>query len=177
MTTLVVSTSSPVASAALFDGVRLVRAAESPAGERRLSDLVRDVLGGGVPGRVAADAGPGGFTAVRAGVAFSKALAWALAIPAAGLSAFDLIAAERTVALPATKGRWHVRVPGRPPVLADSAPAGAAGYRLEGGDVWPLAERAGPLLAAAAWTDAARLLPEYLAEPSISQPRRPYRGR
>ncbi|MDE0958365.1 MAG: tRNA (adenosine(37)-N6)-threonylcarbamoyltransferase complex dimerization subunit type 1 TsaB [Planctomycetota bacterium] len=52
---------------------------------------------------VAVSAGPGSFTGVRIGVSAAKAIAWALHIPALGISSLDIIASNID-----TPGRWGV---------------------------------------------------------------------
>jgi hypothetical protein len=177
--TLAISTSSPVANAALFSeqGELLLRQAADPGAPAPIGALVSNLLGDARPARVAVDVGPGGFAATRAGVAFAKALSWALGLPLAPLSAFDLVDRASTVAFPASKGRWHVRVPSDRPSVADVPPPGAVGYGPDFQEpCYPDASRAGPLLAAAVWSDPAAVLPDYQAQPSISAPRRPFRA-
>lgn len=173
--TLVVSTSSPVVSGAVFgaDGALLREtSAHAPmAASAGSAGLVRELLAGEQPDRIAVDAGPGGFTAVRGGLALCKALAWAWGVPLGRLSAFDLIEQGGPVAIPAKQGSWWVREPGREPSLVTEV-GGASGYRLPSGqDRYPSAGRAGPLLPDVEWLDPALVVPEYLAEPSISVPK------
>jgi hypothetical protein len=167
--TLAVSTSSPVASVAVFEGGALHGAwQETGAAVAVLPGLVakaRQVAG--PPARIAVDVGPGGFTAVRSGVAFCKAYAWALGVPLGALSAFDLVEGG-SVAFPARKGLWHLRSPGCAG-LADAVPPGTVGYRLpEGPDTYPDAALAGRALGVVVWERPELIVPAYGMEPTIT---------
>jgi len=180
---LCVSTSSPVVSLAL------VREGEVLASRRReasrgsggvvldlLSEALRETQVGLESVRLfVADVGPGGFTGVRVGVALAKAWAWSMGCRCAGVSAFDLIAADRTVAIPVRRGLFLVRRPGSAPERADQPPQGAFGY----GDAFdpqrhPDASRCAELIHLLEPVEPHRLLPAYGAEPSISVPKMPY---
>lgn len=177
MVTLAISTSSPRASAALFAGDGALIRSSSTEAAGSVAELVAGLLADELPDRVAVDAGPGGFSATRSGVAYARVLSWALGIPAATLRSFDLVDPAATVAFPAAKGQWHVRVAQGEPGLAEEPPLEALGYGPGVGQLrYPDAALAGPLLAGAVWKDAASVMPEYRAEPSISSPRRPYRA-
>lgn len=141
------------------------------AASSKAAEVVRAVLDGERPARIAVDVGPGGFTSVRAALALGKALSWAWGIPLGALSSFDLVSTSLSVAIPAKKGTWWLRAAGTQPLLVTD-PAGAVGYRLAGGeDRFPYAGAAALLLASVAWTDPAAVMPAYLAEPSISMPK------
>lgn len=173
--TLVVSTSSPLASAALFDvDDQLVREGSMMApraASGKAAEVARKVLQGERPARIAVDVGPGGFTSVRAALAMGKALAWAWGIPLGALSSFDLVSSSLSVAIPAKKGTWWLRAVDAQPVLVTD-PAGAVGYRLPTGeDRFPHARAAAQLLASVEWMDPAAVMPVYLADPSISVPK------
>jgi tRNA A37 threonylcarbamoyladenosine modification protein TsaB len=182
---LVLSTSSPVASVALFrDGEERLascsREAPMAASGACLKLLDQALAESG--SKLAdvrlfvADVGPGSFTGVRVGVTLAKTFAYVLGARAAGVSAFDLISADRLAAIPSRKGEWFVREPGREPYRTDAPPPDAQGY---GAGVlqasFPLAERAGPLLGKLLPADPEALVPTYIAEPSISMPKKPYR--
>lgn len=159
---LVVSASSARASAAIFqDGVLL--GAERRDAPRAGGQALAEFLPRLVPDRkvltmVAADVGPGSFTGVKVGVTFAKTLAWALSIPAAAVSAFDLIAPE--LCIPARRDEVFVRTAnGIEIVPAEGAPE--------------------PGQPDAAVCDVAKLepikpellLPDYVLPPSISKPK------
>ncbi|MCC6402480.1 MAG: hypothetical protein IT207_00550 [Fimbriimonadaceae bacterium] len=137
----------------------------------RITELVREALAGEKPERIAVDVGPGGFTAVRTGMALGKSLAWAWGLELAALSAFDLVSRTGPVAIPAKKGSWWLRAPGLPPVLVTD-PGDATGYGLPSGlGCYPFAREASSLLDTLVWGDPAGVLPDYLAEPTISTPK------
>lgn len=122
-----------------------------------------------------ADVGPGGFTGVRVGVALAKAWAWSLGRPCAGLSAFDLISADRTVAVPVRRGMYVVRQPGQEPYRAERPPAAAIGYGADFEvESHPDAVRCLDLPHLLQPVPAHRLLPAYHAAPSISTPKTPF---
>lgn len=122
--------------------------------------------------RVVVDLGPGSFTGTRVGVILGKTLAYSLNIPVAGVSSFDLIDPDRTVAFPSKRGEWFVRRPDgltRVTTLPDE-PLLGFGLGLES-EVFPEAFRASFLLPKLSWVDALALRPEYEIEPSISIPK------
>ncbi|HEY3780016.1 MAG TPA: hypothetical protein VGL56_02955 [Fimbriimonadaceae bacterium] len=124
-----------------------------------------------------ANVGPGSFIGCRVGVTLSKSFGFVNSKPVAGVSAFDLISAEDTVAFPSKKGEYFVRRLSSEVVRVNELPSGKlVGY--------------GPAFAEQTYPDAARvsslikkikpmkpelLLPEYLIEPSISTPKIAYR--
>lgn len=103
MTLLALDTSSSYGTVALLDG-RTVRAVvEGPVDRHETSLLGRIDTALGIAGiakrdlsGVAVGTGPGGFTAVRMGIATAKGLALALSVPIVGVS--SLAALARTVA-------------------------------------------------------------------------------
>lgn len=182
--TLGVSTSSPVVSVALFEGATVIAelsqeatgAASGVVADMTLTALansgkdLRDLTA------VVVDVGPGGFTGVKVGVTFCKALAWARGIPLFTVDSFDLIATDRDVAIPSKRGEWYVRkCGGQPEIVVGEAPIGSVGY--------------GPGREAPAWPNMANVprhglessqvepmaaVPLYIAEPSVSIPKNPH---
>lgn len=123
-----------------------------------------------------ADVGPGSFTGVRVGVILAKTFAYTQGKRCGGLSSFDLISPDMTVAIGAKKGSYFVRHPGQPALSHQNEwPESACGYAADRDNAdYPLAEHAGPLLAQVCPLTPFELLPEYIAEPNISLPKRPY---
>lgn len=118
----------------------------------------------------AADVGPGSFTGVRVGVILAKTFGFVYSVPVAGRNAFDLVAPDRTVFLPSRKGEYFVREVGGMPFRTIEGPLGET--------------QPAPNAANFAWfldelepVTAARFLPEYLIEPSISVPNKPFAER
>ncbi len=165
------STSGPRASVALIDGGIVLYSGEEEAQGRAGEACLRLMKAGlsslglelSAIDLFAADLGPGSFTGVRVGIVLAKTFAWAQGASCAGADAFDLVAPDRTVALPSRKGEWFVRVPGLPPERTRDIPPEvgiplASGFaRLEMVPISPYA-----------------LVPAYLIEPSISMPKTPF---
>lgn len=184
---LVISATSPLVSAACVDRVsgEVLAAAEknapraaSGAAFELLETLLLQI------GRrrediqaVAADIGPGSFTGVKVSVTLAKSLAYALGVPAAGISAFDLVCRDRVVAIGGKPGHWFVRDPGsEPECRAGAFPSGALGYGPGVEDpVFPAAFRADAVVGGLKYQEPAQLQPLYVAEPNISVPKTPYR--
>ena len=174
--TVVLSSSSPTASVAVFDAKGDLIAKDAAQAHMKASGTLLFLLDKCLQSVNAqmtdvrlfvADVGPGSFTGVKVCVTMAKSLAFACRVPVAGVSAFDLVDRERTVALPSKKGEWYVRTPGKDPTIETSVPDdGAVG-------VEPMAERAGPLVAKLQSMRPEQLVPLYVAEPSISKPRDP----
>ncbi len=178
------SSSSPLASVAILsrDGKVLgsgSREAPMAAGQACV-ELLQQILGEtdldiSDAGLFVADVGPGSFTGTRVCVTLAKTLAYAYSRPAAGVSAFDLVSPERAVVIPARKGHYFLRIPGAAPTIVQAAPGDAVGYGSTlGAQAFPIAENVRALMAGLRPAPCAELLPEYLLEPSISQPRVPY---
>lgn len=177
----VISTSSPLASLALFDDRHELIAEdhrEAPhAASRATIEMLRELLANQgaklqqLTGFVA-DVGPGSFTGTRVGVTLVKSLAYALGSRCAGVLSFQLF--EGRSAIPYRKGSYFVRdADGGIRTVED--PTGLPGYG-EGFScqTYPLASKAGKVLREVAWLSAERLLPAYCAEPSISTPKRAF---
>lgn len=181
---LVIATSSPVASAALFDGDRVIFSDKAEAAMRASEAIMRILQEQKERFRlesvqlVGADLGPGSFTGVKVGVTIAKSLAFAIGAKCCGFSAFDLISADSSAAIPSRKGRYLFREPGNEPheiEASDDRLRTAAGYGAEfGAQTYPLAERARALQRKV--VEPELLLPEYILEPSISTPKKPYGG-
>lgn len=179
------SSSSPVASVALIgrDGTLLASGSrQAPVGAsgaciKILAELIAKTgLSLQDAEAFVADLGPGSFTGVKVGVTLAKAFAFAQSCPVGGASSFDLIAADRTVVFPSKRGEFFVRRPGAEPVRTEELPQGdfaGFGPGIEPA-VFPLAERFAPLIASLKLTTPEALVPLYLIEPSISQPKKPY---
>jgi tRNA threonylcarbamoyladenosine biosynthesis protein TsaB len=114
-------------------------------GERRsravtvLEDLDALLRQGGVRARqveaLAVGTGPGSFTGVRMGLATARALAFALDVPAAGVSTVAALAAGAPGAIPVVDARRRevfALVDGQPSVLAPSELAVSQGLTLVG---------------------------------------------
>jgi tRNA threonylcarbamoyladenosine biosynthesis protein TsaB len=174
--TVVLSSSGPIASVALFglDGSILSSASESAhmKASGTLLDLLDKCLA--KAGRqlsearlFVADIGPGSFTGVKVAVTMAKTLAFAGRIPVAAVTSFDLVDPKNIVAIPSKRGESFVRVPGQQPTIETLIPSGC----IQGEE--PLAERASPLLGSLVHSIPEVLVPLYVAEPSISKPRDP----
>jgi tRNA threonylcarbamoyl adenosine modification protein YeaZ len=183
----VFSTSSPTASVALFDpNFQLMdsdsREAPMAASGACLSMLQRllDRTNKNISDIevFVADIGPGSFTGVKVAVTLAKTLAFATGKKTAGLSSFDLIAPDRPVIVPSRKGEWFLRVPGEDVRRVETLPQTEfLGYGPGISEqVFPEAGRASALLSSIEVVAPELLLPNYIAEPSISTPKRPYVG-
>lgn len=176
------SGSSPWCSVALFEGAELLasREQEAPrAASGTLLSLLETCLAESA--RVlsdvevfAADVGPGSFMGSRVGVMLAKTLALVKGRMVAGVESFNLMDTARPVAVPCRKHEWWLRVPGSEPVLATELPPGTPTYGpgVEN-PVFPLARRWAP--APLELVAPELLVPRYRIEPSISQPKVPYR--
>jgi tRNA threonylcarbamoyladenosine biosynthesis protein TsaB len=182
---LAFSTSSPLASVAAIDDrgeVRWAGAMEAPqrAGWACLELLERmraeARIGLGEATGFGADLGPGSFTGVRVGVTLAKTLAFVRGLVVFGVDAFDLIDPQGTALIPSRRGEFLVRHPGAEALRTERLPDEAfSGY---GSGIatpkYPHAERFAALLPSLRPISPERLVPRYLAEPSISTPKRRY---
>lgn len=178
------STSSPWSSVALIEEDRVLWSdsalAENRASEKCLAMLDASVAAGlnwRTATLFAADIGPGSFTGVRVGIMLAKTFAFTHGVSVAGADAFDLISPDRAVALPSKRGEFFVREPGQSPYRTTEANLNElVGY---GGDFQdakpPLAAGFVSLIHRLKPVDPIVFLPEYLIEPSISVPKKPYR--
>lgn len=123
----------------------------------------------------AADLGPGSFTGVKVAVTIAKAMAFAQGVKCIGADSFDLISPDETVVLPSKRGEWFVRTPGHEPHRQPELPEeDFKGYGPGIDDqVFPTAARFAALLSRLEPIEPERLVPNYLIEPSISQPKKP----
>lgn len=176
--TVVFSSSSPVASVAVFDVDGGLLGSEARESRNMASGALMAMLDGLVESLDAvdlfvADVGPGSFTGVRVGVTVAKSLGFAISVPVAGVTSFDLVSRESLVVVPSRKGEWFQRVPGQEPCIVRGLPEAATGYGPGLAEqVYPLAERYSPsLLTQRASPES--LVPLYVAEPSISRPKNP----
>ncbi|MCW5942065.1 MAG: hypothetical protein KIS66_07520 [Fimbriimonadaceae bacterium] len=182
---LVVSTSSPWVSVAVHSpGLALATHRTLEArneGHRVLYDLVDGALAdAGTEASwvtdVVADVGPGGFTSVRIGVTFAKLFAYLTGCRIWGVEAFDLIGGGGPVIVPSRKGEWFVRCPHEPARTTSAPPKEARGYGRPGApEVFPDARLGAQVPEAWRAAGAMTLVPFYLAQPSISRPKTPYR--
>lgn len=126
-----------------------------------------------------ADVGPGSFTGVRVGIVLAKTLAYRLNVRVAGADAFDLISPSRVVVLPSKKLEYFVRRPGQAPVRTSIVPDGDwVGFGVpDHEEVFPEAARFGALMNVLQWQGPIEFVPNYLIEPSISTPKKPFARR
>lgn len=181
--TLSLSTSSPQASVALLDsgasvvwqGSELAPNAASGAIVRLLTRALAET---GVAlesiDLFAADLGPGSFTGVRVGIVFAKLLAHAQGAMTCGATAFDLIGVDKIAFVPSRRNEVYVRRPGMEPIRQPEPPADGCGYQFGTSGEYPKAAGFASLLTDLARVEPELLLPKYLAEPSISLPKRPF---
>ena len=173
--TVVFSSSSPVASVALFLDGRLLASGEDEAGHKAsgtllflLDKCLRDCDRSLRDARLfVSDLGPGSFTGVKVCVTMAKTMAFAQRVLAGGVSAFDLVSAEKPVALPSRKGEFFLRFPGEAPTIVTSLPSEAVVGQN------PVSANALSLIDLVQPVRPELLVPLYVAEPSISKPRDP----
>ena len=184
---VVLSTSSPLASAAAFSADHRLLASESMEAPMAASgaclamlDLLFDRTNKAISDVevFVADIGPGSFTGVKVAVTLAKALAYSLERQTGGISSFDLISADKVVALLSRKGEWFVRRPGLPVERASLLPnEEIVGFGPGISDShYPDAANAGPLLSLVTAVSPEELVPNYVVEPSISTPKKPFIG-
>ncbi len=194
---LAFSTSSPWTSVALMSAGGEVLKSERRLKPMRSSEACMELLESlevelGQVELFLADLGPGSFSGVRVGVTIAKTLAFAAGKQAAGCSSFDLIAVDKTVAIPSRRNEYLVRIPGQPAYETRELPTGKSipntqhpipntqhsicgyGAWFEDQETYPEASSFWRLLALIKPVRAEALVPEYVLEPSISQPKKPY---
>ncbi len=125
-----------------------------------------------------ADIGPGSFTGVKVGVTLAKTFGFSEGKKCAGFTAFDLISSQKDVLIPCRKDVYLYRsVQNQAVSLVDSEAASrleCVGY----GSVF--SQPVFPDAANADWPclnliEHFELVPNYILEPSISEPKLPYR--
>jgi tRNA A37 threonylcarbamoyladenosine modification protein TsaB len=123
-----------------------------------------------------ADIGPGSFTGVKVAVTLAKTLAFATGKMAGGITSFDLISVDHPVVVPSRKGEWFLRQPGATVERVAALPNGDfLGYGSGVNEqTFPDAANASGLLIVIKRVAPEHLVPNYIAEPSISTPKRPY---
>jgi tRNA threonylcarbamoyladenosine biosynthesis protein TsaB len=128
---------SVVTSALVRDGEPIAERVSRPSSLMEDIDaLVRD--GGVEPGQldaIAVGTGPGSFTGVRIGLATARALAFALELPAAGVSTLEMLAAGAPGAVPvidAKRGEVFALVGSEPECAKPAELDLAAGMRCVG---------------------------------------------
>lgn len=184
--TAVFSTSSPVASVALLEGSELrgARRREAARGAggaclELLDELLKEQGCDLADIQLfVADVGPGSFTGVKIGVVLAKVLASMLGAKTAGVSSFDLVALDGIAVVPSKRGEYWIRVPGDAPKKSESLPSRPyVGYG-EGVLEPTFPDASAAVRLATSWQPMPpeRLAAHYLAEPSISTPKTPYRA-
>lgn len=178
------STSSPQASVALISPEGNVLASRgiyapmqaSGACLLILKDLLQET---GTTLKVAtlfaADLGPGSFTGMKVAVTIAKTMAFAEGVKTIGADSFDLIDPSGVVVMPSKRGEWFIRRVGQEPVRQEKLPDEpflGYGPGIES-SVYPQAAGFARLLERLSPIDPERLVPNYLIEPSISQPKTP----
>lgn len=182
---VVLSTSSPIASAALYSQDHTLVASEkieAPLAASGACLSMLDKLFDRTNKSISevelfvADVGPGSFTGVKVAVTLAKTLAFSLEKMAGGISSFDLISPSRIVAIPSRKGEWFVRRPESSVEQLNALPdVDFVGFGPGVIDqTFPDAANAGPLLSKVVAEAPESLLPNYIADPSISTPKKPY---
>jgi tRNA threonylcarbamoyladenosine biosynthesis protein TsaB len=122
------------------------------------------------------DLGPGSFTGVKVGITLAKTLAFSEGKLAGGAQSFDLISADGVAVLPSKRDEWFVRIPGQAPHRQANLPEESFkgyGNGIEN-PVYPRAENFAALLANIERVKPEHLVPEYLIDPAISTPKKPY---
>lgn len=171
---LVVSTSCPVSSLAWIDSGRILWSGEMEAPRSAshavLSLLEESGIGLSEAAGVAADIGPGSMTGAKVGVTLVKTWAFALSLPCAGISAFDLINPREAVVVTPRRGDHWLRRPGSQPrrLTEEELVDPFLLVLIEARQV-PNAANALTLADSLLWTSPESLIPLYLSDPLISQ--------
>lgn len=181
---LAISTSSPWTSVALLDANGRVLAEDRALIPMHASQACMELMESICPDLrsievYAADIGPGSFSGVRVGVTIAKTLAFANGKQVAGATSFDLVDPFGDVAIPSKRSEYFIRRAGREPERTSERPSGSLlGYGpwFDGGEAFPHAGGFAQLEGSLVLMRPEELLPAYLIEPSISQPKKPYAG-
>jgi tRNA threonylcarbamoyladenosine biosynthesis protein TsaB len=141
--TLVIETSGPACSIALFDGEKVVASRHERVGRghaERLIPWIADLREGGRADMILVGCGPGSFTGVRVGVAAARGLGLGWGVPVYGFSSLALTAGEIdadrfTIAIEAGHGELFVQDFAKPPLrplseVASLTPAETAARAL-----------------------------------------------
>lgn len=179
------STSSPITSVAIFDqNGKCIASAEEHAPQTASNaaiNLLEQLMArlnlnfDHIQGYMA-DTGPGSFTGVKVGVMLTKTFAFASDSPVAGATSFDLIDPHRPCAIQIRKGYYICRREDRVVMPSEGLPEevelgyGAA-FEIP---YYPHAKRFGGIFNSLKWISTQELLPTYMAEPNISQPKKPF---
>lgn len=126
----------------------------------------------------AADTGPGSFTGVRVAVVLAKTFAFVFGKQVLGASAFDLIDAMGTAIVPSKKGEYFIRELGEEPYRSQDLPVmpyQGYGNGLEPSTP-PQAKNFASLIDKRTPQDPYTFAPDYLIDPSISLPKKPFRS-
>ncbi|MBN8689762.1 MAG: hypothetical protein J0L72_03100 [Armatimonadetes bacterium] len=171
-----VSTSSPLVSAAVFNGEGLVSEASVYAPRNASGQLIKLLEQLEVDlDRVetfVADIGPGSFSGTRVGVMMAKTWAWTTGAKIGGILSFDLMAADGVASVPFKKDRWLVRTSSGDIVESDSLEGcGYTSLDPDGG-TFPKAANLTQVFDRIKWATAVDLVPEYVLLPSISRPKK-----
>lgn len=187
MVVVAVGSSSPIAGVAVFKNgellISLNKEAPMAASGALMTQLDEGLRRVGIdPHDVdlfVADVGPGSFTGVKVGVIIAKTLSFAFGKGVAGVESFDLICADGPAAVPSRKNMYLVRAErgsaAEEVTEEDPRLRMASGYGARFKDpTFPLPERVGPLLPMLKVVRPEELVPNYVLEPSISVPKKPY---
>ncbi len=183
--TLALSCSSSVVSIALIGkDVELLFAAQKDSNQNAAETCLRLLETGLLAaGRskadillIVSDVGPGSFIGVRVGVTIAKTLAYALEIEVAAVTSFDLIDPHGLAVIPSKKGEYFIRPIGGNAYRTSKLPNES--YLGYGPDIldqrYPEARIAASQLSKLKRVRVEELVPQYLIEPSISVPKRPF---
>lgn len=183
---VLISTSSPIVGVAIFRDDELLDSSSGEAPRRASGATIAALRSVLETAKIllssvdmfVADLGPGSFTGVKVGVTMAKTIAFAEGKMAAGFSAFDMISRHSAAAIPSRKGLYLFREPqGAPTEIpeTDTRLKDALGYgNAFAEQVFPSVERGGELFDLIAPVSPMELVPQYVLEPSISQPKKPY---